>query len=186
MATTIKFMKFFVTDGTNRVKVYYSLDNRGDKRPCVTLYEKDYGQDLGKLFPDNYKNDTDIMTDYFDTGRVTLFADHPLYTAARARAEQNVVEQSAPKKASVLADSVKQISENIWEVESRGMHFQLQYRFKPGYKSWLVTATSHMSRVPKIKWFSTLEDVERSYVSLRGVGVQVAPPENCVKFPAQA
>lgn len=184
MEATIKFLKFCVTDGTNRVKVYYSLDNRSDKRPCVTLYEKDYGYDLGKLFPDIYKNDTDISTDYFDNGHVTLFADHPLYKAARA--EQNRAEQTAPKKASVLAAAVKQISENIWEVESRGIHFQIQYRFKPGYKSWLVTATSHMSRFPKIKWFSTLEDMERSYVSLRGVGVQIAPPENCVQFPAQA
>lgn len=185
MEKQIKFMKFFVTDGETRVKVSYALDNRGDQ-PCVTIYEKDWGHDLGEFFPDLYKNDTDIMTDYFDQGRVTLVPGHALYAAARARAEQNRAERMAPKKAVVLDSSVKQTSETSWEVESRGMHFVIDYRFKPGYKSWLVRATKQGMRFPTAKWFSTLEDMERSYVSLRGVGVQIAPPENCVAFPAQA
>jgi len=83
----MKFNKHHVTDGTVKARVYYSLDNRTDKRPCVTLYAKDYGNELNKLFPDTYKNDTDIMTDYFEKGRVVLFADHPMYAAARKRAE---------------------------------------------------------------------------------------------------
>jgi hypothetical protein len=29
------------------------------------------------------------MTDYFDKGRVVLFEDHKMYSAARARAELN-------------------------------------------------------------------------------------------------
>ena len=35
MANKIKFMKFYVTDGTLKARVFYSLDNRSDKRPCV-------------------------------------------------------------------------------------------------------------------------------------------------------
>jgi hypothetical protein len=84
----IKFQKYCVTDGAAKARVHYSIDNRVDGRKCVTLYAKDYGHALGHLFTgDEYRNDTDMMTDYFDKGRVVLFDDHPLYTAARARAE---------------------------------------------------------------------------------------------------
>ncbi len=84
----LKFNKHNVTNGTTKARVHYSLDNRTDRRACVTIYAKDYGHALGALF-DNYTNDTDTQTDYFDKGRVVLFADSPHYAAARARAEQN-------------------------------------------------------------------------------------------------
>ena len=84
----IKFNQHNVTDTTTKTKarVTYSLDNRGNDRPCVTLYAKDYANALGKIIQDAYRNDTDSMTDYFETGRVVLFADHPLYAAAREAA----------------------------------------------------------------------------------------------------
>lgn len=84
----IKFNKHHVTNGATKARVHYALDNRADGRKCVTLYAKDYGHALGSLFSDNYKNDTDFQTDYFDKGRVVLFEDHPEYAAARVRAEQ--------------------------------------------------------------------------------------------------
>lgn len=83
----IKFNKYNVTNGQQKARVFYSLDNRADGRKCVTMYAKDYDRSLGKIFADEYKNDTDSMTDYFDQGRVVLFESHPLYAAARARAE---------------------------------------------------------------------------------------------------
>lgn len=82
-----KFNKHHVTNGTVKARVWYSLDNRVDGRRCVTLYAKDYTDTLRTIFSDNYKNDTDLQTDYFDKGRVVLFEDHPLYAAARIRAE---------------------------------------------------------------------------------------------------
>ena len=84
----IKFNKFNVTNGTDKARVHYSLDNRTDRRECVTIYAKDYDRSLGRVFADSddYQNNTDTQTDYFDKGRVVLFADHPLYAAARARA----------------------------------------------------------------------------------------------------
>jgi hypothetical protein len=85
----MKFNKFFVTDGTNKARVSYHLDNRGDGRQCVTLYAKDYGSALGRMFPEQYKNGTDIMTDYFEKGRVVLFEDYPFYAHARQRAMIN-------------------------------------------------------------------------------------------------
>lgn len=82
----IKFNKHHVTNGILKAKIHYSLDNRTDNRKCVTLYAKDYDRVLGQIFTNEYVNDTDSMTDYFDQGRVTLFEDHDLYQAARNRA----------------------------------------------------------------------------------------------------
>ena len=89
----IKFNRYFVTNGAVKARVFYSLDNRIDGRKCVTLYAKDYasGRTLGEIFPDNYKNETDLMTDYFERGRVVLFEDSPLYVDARVRALENEV-----------------------------------------------------------------------------------------------
>lgn len=93
----VRFNKHHVTDGTNKARVHYSLDNRTDGRPNVTLYAKDYaaGDALYALVGDAYTNDSDLQSDYFDKGRAVLFAGHPLYAAARARAEQDRAERAA-------------------------------------------------------------------------------------------
>jgi hypothetical protein len=83
----IKFNKFNVTNGTDKAKVHYSLDSRTDGRTCVTIYAKDYDRSLGRIFDDEYTNNSDSQTDYFEKGRVVLFDDHPLYAAARAQAD---------------------------------------------------------------------------------------------------
>ena len=84
----IKFNKFNVTNGTEKARVFYSLDNRVDGRKCVTIYAKDFGGALARIIDSGeYLNDTDSQSDYFDKGRVVLFEGHPLYAAARARAE---------------------------------------------------------------------------------------------------
>ena len=86
----IKFNKYHVIDTDTKIKArcWYSLDNRGDKRKCVTIYAKDYDYSLGKIFRNEYINKTDIMTDYFEKGRVVLFENHPLYSVARAVIEE--------------------------------------------------------------------------------------------------
>jgi len=84
----IKFNKHHVTNGVVKARVHYCVDNRVDGRRCVTMYAKDYSDALGVVLGDAYKNDTDFNTDYFDKGRVVLFEDHPLYGAARLRAEK--------------------------------------------------------------------------------------------------
>lgn len=94
-ATQPKFQRHYVTNGTLKARVWYSLDNRTDGRRCVTLYAKDYSGALGQILADEYKNDTDLCTDLFDKGRAVLFADHPLYAAARARAEAIQAERVA-------------------------------------------------------------------------------------------
>jgi len=74
----MKFNKYNVTNGAIKVRVHYNL---------VTIYAKDYGNDLHKLFPNDYKNDTDSRTDYFEEGKVNLFEDHPHYESARKKVE---------------------------------------------------------------------------------------------------
>lgn len=96
-ATAVRFLKFSVTNGTDKARVHYSLDNRTDGRKCVTIYAKDYDRALGRIIAEGYKNDTDTQTDYFDKGCVRIFEDSPLYAAARARAEQNEIEWKAKR-----------------------------------------------------------------------------------------
>lgn len=91
----VKFNKFNVTNGTTKAKVWYSLDNRVDGQKCVTLYAREYCNTLCQIIPQGYVNNSDGMTDYFEKGRVTLFPNHPLYVAARARAEAVETERKA-------------------------------------------------------------------------------------------
>lgn len=93
----IKFNKYNVTNTAtkDKARVHYSLDGRIDGRKCVTLYAKNYDRNLGKILPNQYINETDSMTDYFEKGRVVLFEDHPLYADARKRAEAILQEKAA-------------------------------------------------------------------------------------------
>lgn len=84
----IRFMKHYVTNGQIKARVSYSafrMTTTGQE--CVTLYAKDYTNELARVFADHpgYENNTDIMTDYFEKGRVRILAGTPLYEAALAR-----------------------------------------------------------------------------------------------------
>jgi hypothetical protein len=85
--TITKFNRYHVVQGPLKASVFYHLDNRGDGRACVTLYARKYQNCLGQIFKEEFVDNTDITTDYFEKGKVVLFADHPLYPAARCRAE---------------------------------------------------------------------------------------------------
>lgn len=91
----VKFNRYNVTNGTLKARVHYALDNRIDGRKVVTIYSRDYSNALGQIISSGYENDTDMMVDHFDKGKVRLFADHPLYAAARARAEAIEAELAA-------------------------------------------------------------------------------------------
>lgn len=90
----IKFNKHNVTQGNLKARVRYSIASRVDERAAVSIYAKDHLHDLAKIFGAAYENESDPMTDYFEKGQVTLFEDHPLYAAAKARAEQNAIEDA--------------------------------------------------------------------------------------------
>ena len=86
----IKFNLYNVTDTVTKEKnkVRYSINNRWDGRNCVTIYADGYGSTLMDLFPNDCKNDSDSMTDYFETDKVRLFEEHPLYQAALIAAKE--------------------------------------------------------------------------------------------------
>ena len=91
MATSIKFNLYNVTNANNKAKakVSYSLDNRVDERKCVTIYGKSVLENLYNVFPISLvENDSDSMTDYFESDQVTLFEDSPFYDAARLAANR--------------------------------------------------------------------------------------------------
>ena len=85
----IKFNKHNVTNGTEKARVTYSAFRMvSTGQECVTLYAKSWedGRVLGAIFADEYENNTDTMTDYFETGRVRIVKGHPLYAMALERA----------------------------------------------------------------------------------------------------
>lgn len=94
----IKFQQYYVESNKVKARIHYSLDNRTDKRKCVTLYAEEYGRTLGYIFQEEYKNETDSMTDYFDKGNVVLFEDHPLYKIAREKADYYIQKIRARRK----------------------------------------------------------------------------------------
>lgn len=83
----VKFNRYHVTDGATKVRVHYSLDNHISGRKVVTLYGKDYDDGLRKIIPDASSNDSEYQTDYVVSDVARLFEGHPLYAAARRRAE---------------------------------------------------------------------------------------------------
>jgi len=85
---SIKFYQYYATNGTTKVKIHYSLDGRTDKRNCVTIYARDYNRaDFKAIFGDIARNDSDMMTDYFEQSHADIFESHPLYNLARQKAE---------------------------------------------------------------------------------------------------
>ena len=137
---TIKFQKYYVTNGLIKAPVHYSLDNRHDGRKCVTIFAKSYSKELGAIFANEFVDDTDSMTDYFDKGRVNLFEDHPLYAAARARAEEMLHPGAKPcdnEKIKAFAAAVE-ISEleglKLHQVDCESNREGVKTSIKPGKK----------------------------------------------------
>ena len=92
----VRFMAYYVTDGTNKAKVNYSQGKLcNDPRDCVTLYAQEYGCQLSPIFGRSSENDTDTQVDYFDKDKVRIFDDSPLYPAALARAQANDAKREA-------------------------------------------------------------------------------------------
>jgi len=81
----IKFNKFNVTNGKEKVNVSYVLDNGIDTRKCVTILSKNSGNNLQKIFKNNIKALSFLGLN--GKRKVCLFKNHPLYSQARAFVE---------------------------------------------------------------------------------------------------
>lgn len=167
----INFGRYAITMGKVRASVFYSLDNRVDGRQCVTIYSRDYGHALCDIFGrDVYKNDTDTMTDYFDKGRVVLFSDHPLYAAARTRAE---TKYEPRQKTQVAAQFTRKDVDTV-ETTQGAHHYTVTRKAAAGRTYYVVHVVNPMVRAYRRgfafgKSFNTLADVERAYKGLAGI-----------------
>ena len=87
-AAKIKLMKFYVTDGITKARCWYSKGTLIDGRVCVTIYGRNYTNDLEKIFGERSENGTDITTDYFENSKVRIFEGDSLWVEACARAQK--------------------------------------------------------------------------------------------------
>lgn len=79
---TIKFRFNGVQeDGMKLVRCWYWLNNDGSLGISARDY-KSFGPEMRAAF--KVRNESDLMTDYFDNDRVTVAPEHPLYKAALA------------------------------------------------------------------------------------------------------
>lgn len=79
----ILFRRHYIqnADTKKKCRVWYSLDNRMDKKPCVTIYAKGHLDSMIGII--DFENNTDTMTDYFEKDRAVIFESHPQYEEAR-------------------------------------------------------------------------------------------------------
>jgi len=83
----IKLMRHCVINTATGAKVPVTYSHgKLINRPldCVTIYAKSYSGDLSLVFPASGKNNSDMMTDYYEKDSVSIFANHPLFAQALA------------------------------------------------------------------------------------------------------
>ena len=79
----VKFSKHAITTSNNKARVTYSRNIWAQSAPdmpvaTITLYAKDYGNQLSPIFGKT-RNDSDPMTDYIETDRVTFYEGSAMY-----------------------------------------------------------------------------------------------------------
>lgn len=116
---TVRFLKFKVTDGKNSARVSYSFDPNPNNKSPIRIYAKDYGNQLSKIFKD-VRNDTDIMTDYFDKDKLILNDGDKYYKEAREAAikhwyptlkEESKVDTKIEPKNVISDETLEEMSE---------------------------------------------------------------------------
>lgn len=84
----VKFQKHYVTNGTVKARVHYSAFTMASTgQDCVTLYAKTHGdgRKLAEIIEEGFEDNTDLMTDYFEKGRVRIIKGSEHYAAALER-----------------------------------------------------------------------------------------------------
>lgn len=83
----IRFLTHAVVHQGKKVRVHYSkggyTKESGLSDDVITIYSKDYGWEKGGLPAElNPKNDSDMMTDYFETDRARVTPESKYYKDA--------------------------------------------------------------------------------------------------------
>ena len=76
-SNTIKFQKKGIKKGEDFCSCWYSLNNDGS----IRIYARHYNQHIPREIG-NVRNESDSMTDYFETDSCTIYPDSPYYEAA--------------------------------------------------------------------------------------------------------
>ena len=79
----VRFLQYSVTNGVDKVKVWYSASHNNNEIVHITVYADSYSGNLTKIFP-NVINNTDSMTDYFEHDRVVIKKDSVHWKACKA------------------------------------------------------------------------------------------------------
>ena len=79
----IKFSKHSVTTQNNKARVFYSRNVWAKSAPdmpvhTIAIYAKEYGAQLSPIFGKT-RNDSDPMTDYIETDKVTFYEGSAMY-----------------------------------------------------------------------------------------------------------
>lgn len=79
----IKFSKHAVTTANNKAAVRYSRNVWAKSAPdypiaTINIYAKEYGAQLSPIFGKT-RNDSDPLTDYFETDKVTFYEGSAMY-----------------------------------------------------------------------------------------------------------
>ena len=86
---SIKLRRYYCqnTDTGKKVRCWYSRGSLRTAPDAVTIYAKSHCDSLADVFPpDRIKNETEILTDYFEKDRVHILPGDPLWNEACAMA----------------------------------------------------------------------------------------------------
>lgn len=168
------------TETKDKIKVSYSINESREGVAYVAIYAKNYGVQFVGLIA-GATNDSDCMTDYFQTDCVMLTKGHEHFEAALATAK--AIQDKRKVEKSGKGINLEKTGENEWKTTVRGIEYTVTYRFKPGYKSWAVQTKNPQAHFGgTFKWCSTPTEIECVFRNLRGVAILLAPPENCIPF----
>lgn len=92
------------------IKCHYSIDNHITNQRCVTIFAKEYDQQLPKEL--NPKNDSDYMTDYVVKDVARVFPNSPYFHDARKAALPVHIKQSK----SSLANDIERYNKRGEEI----------------------------------------------------------------------
>lgn len=143
--TAIKFFwNGIKINGENKlIRCFYSIDNHVGYDKCVSISARDYANLPGDVFA--VTNETDIMTDYFDSDGTVLTPDHPLYKYARYAAIKAYLRDAEKYYEKLRDDFENDRVRETWPGRVEGLRKDMEARGKKiaEYKAEIATNPGH-------------------------------------------